>query len=558
MRFRPLSHVLCSLALAPVSFAVKAQVTPDAGSLRQQIEQQMMPSLPDAAPAPAVKPPPEIRPQQGVKVFVKEFRVGGNTLLQTSQLLPAVASFTNQELDFAGLQRAADAIAAVYREAGWIVRVYLPEQDVSAGVVTLYVVEAKFAGTRFEGDAPRWVRQDVIERYFSAHQAVGAPLSATDMDRALLLADDLPGVHVAGTLTQGEADGETALVLQTKDEALAYGDVSVDNTGARSTGSTRLRANLAINSPLGWGEQLTFNGLHTEGMTYGRAGLTAPVGYSGLRLGVNASQLTYNVIEGPGSESDIRVRGRSNSFGFDASYPLIRDRLKNLYVTASFDNKTFLNRDTLIRSDYATRSARLGLSGNSFDDFGGGGSNTLLVQSVWGRLGDMNVHPLMDTIHRSYNKIDYSLSRLQKITADHSLFVSWQGQHATRSLDSSEKFYIGGAQSVRAYPASEIGGDRGQVVSVEWRWRVLPDLQLSAFGDYGRVTSIPATANDVQVSSILKGYGLSATWQGPYGLVTRLTWARRSGANPQPTATGTDGDGTRKLNRFWLTASIPF
>lgn len=558
MRFRPLSYVLCSLALAPVSFAVKAQVTPDAGSLRQQIEQQMMPSLPDAAPAPAVKPPPEIRPQQGVKVFVKEFRVGGNTLLQTSQLLPAVASFTNQELDFAGLQRAADAIAAVYREAGWIVRVYLPEQDVSAGVVTLYVVEAKFVGTRFEGDAPRWVRQDVIERYFSAHQAVGAPLSATDMDRALLLADDLPGVHVAGTLTQGEADGETALVLQTKDEALAYGDVSVDNTGARSTGSTRLRANLAINSPLGWGEQLTFNGLHTEGMTYGRAGLTAPVGYSGLRLGVNASQLTYNVIEGPGSESDIRVRGRSNSFGFDASYPLIRDRLKNLYVTASFDNKTFLNRDTLIRSDYATRSARLGLSGNSFDDFGGGGSNTLLVQSVWGRLGDMNVHPLMDTIHRSYNKIDYSLSRLQKITADHSLFVSWQGQHATRSLDSSEKFYIGGAQSVRAYPASEIGGDRGQVVSVEWRWRVLPDLQLSAFGDYGRVTSIPATANDVQVSSILKGYGLSATWQGPYGLVTRLTWARRSGANPQPTATGTDGDGTRKLNRFWLTASIPF
>ena len=43
MRFRPLSYVLCSLALAPVSFAVKAQVTPDAGSQGNRMKAQARP-----------------------------------------------------------------------------------------------------------------------------------------------------------------------------------------------------------------------------------------------------------------------------------------------------------------------------------------------------------------------------------------------------------------------------------------------------------------------------------------------------------------------------------
>lgn len=555
-RLKPLLLVVLSLSLSGP--AAWAQVPPDAGSLRQQLEQQFSPALPEATPVPAQTPPPELQPQAGVSVFVKDFRMAGNTLLDTARLQASVSGFTNQTLDFAGLQRAADAVAAEYRMAGWIVRVYLPEQDVSNGLITLQIIEARFSGTRFEGDAPRWVRTDVIERYFSAHQAVGDYLSANNLDRALLLADDLPGVHVAGTLAPGNADGETALVLQTKDEALIYGNFSVDNTGARSTGSTRLRANMAINSPVGRGEQLTFNLLHAEGMDYVRSALSAPVGYNGLRVGVNASYLSYKVIEGPGSERDIRVRGRSGSVGLDASYPLVRERLKNLYVLASIDNKTFLNRDTLVRSDYATRSARLGLSGNSFDEFGGGGSNSIFVQGVWGRLGSINVHPLQGTLRRDYTKLDFSLSRLQKVTGDHSLFASVQGQYASRALDSSEKFYIGGAQSVRAYPVSEQGGDRGHVFTLEWRWRVTPDWQLTAFADYGRVTTLPLLATDTRISNTLKGGGLSATWQGPYGLLVSATWARRIGSNPQPTFTGADSDGTRKINRFWLSASMPF
>lgn len=560
-------HRLVALThpLLPLSLALGLHVTgwtqtapPDAGSIRQQIEQQRALPLPQEVPQPRMAPPPGIKLQTGVVVRVKAFRFAGNALLADEKLAPFVADFVNRDLDFAGLQRVADTVAAAYRKAGWIVRVYLPEQDISEGVITLQVVEAKFAGLRSEGEAPKRVRRSEIEAYFRARQATGQPLSATELDRALLLADDLPGVSVAGTLVPGQADGETALVLQTTDEPLIYGDIGLDNTGSRWFGSHRLTLNMAINSPGGRGELVSLNLLHTQGSDYSRVALTMPAGHNGLRLGVNASELSYRVVAGPSADSAAQIKGNSGSLGLALSYPLLRARAHNLYWSAGLDRKSFHTSDTQVRSDYESDSLNAGLSGNRFDDFGGGGANTASVQMLRGRLNHMQAHNLKDTIGREYNKLNYSFSRQQTLTTDHSLFVSLQGQYASQLLDSSEKFYLGGAQTVRAYPSSELGGERGQVISGEWRWRLAPALVVSAFMDLGRVVALAATASDQDSAMTLRGHGLSIVWQSPKGLGTRLTWARRDGGNPRPTLTGLDGDGTLKTDRFWFSASIPF
>jgi hypothetical protein len=81
---------------------------------------------------------------------------------------------------------------------------------------------------------------------------------------------------------------------------------------------------------------------------------------------------------------------------------------------------------------------------------------------------------------------------------------------------------------------------------------------LTTFTDLGRVTSLPPTSSDQKTAKQLRGQGLSLGWQGPMGVSTRLTWSRRSGNNPQPTNTGTDGDGTLKFNRLWLTNNVAF
>jgi hemolysin activation/secretion protein len=557
--------VLLPLALGLQAHAQTTPPLPDAGSLRQQIEQQRELHLPQAAPLPRVSPPPEIAPQAGISVAVKSFRFAGNTLLSAEQLAPALAPFVGRTLDFAGLQRATDAVATAYREAGWIVRAYLPQQDVSEGTITVQVVEARFAGVRFEGAPSQRVLRSELQAYFDTQQATNQPLSATALDRALLLADDLPGVSVAGTLAPGAAEGETALVLQTTDEPLVYGDIGLDNTGTRSTGSNRLTANVNINSPGQRGELLSLSGLHTQGSDYGRVSLTVPDHHNGLRLGFNASSMNYRVVEGANSVLALGIHGSSSSMGLEWSQPLVRARLHNLYFTGGLDNKSFYssNRnstptDPQSYSDYETDSLRLGLSGNRFDELGGGGANSGSVQLLWGRLTAMQAHGQINSLDRSYNKLSYSLMRQQTLTPAHSLLLSLQGQQATQPLDSSEKFYIGGASTVRAYPSSELGGERGQVLSAEWRWRVHPAWVLSAFVNRGQVVSLPATSSDAKTSLTLIGQGLSASWQGPAGVTAKLTWAHRHGANPHPTQAGTDSDGTLKLNRFWLTASLPF
>jgi len=547
-----------------VHSCASAQTLPDAGSMRQQMELNREQRLPQAVRPAPVTPPPEIQARAGVTVNVKAFQLSGHLLLSTEALMPALAEFVGRTLDFAGLQRATDAVAAVYRESGWLARVYLPEQDISEGTISLQVVEARFAGLRFEGEPSKWVLLSDIEAHFQQQQIVGEPLNTLALDRALLLADDLPGISVAGTLVPGQAEGETGLALQTSDEASVFGEVTLDNTGARSTGSNRVLLNMNINSPGNHGELINLSALRTQGSAYIRLGLTVPVGYNGLRVGVNGSTMNYKVIDGPSSLVSLNVQGSSDSLGLDWSFPVVRQRMRNLYFSGGLDNKRFYNEstnktsDTNSYADYETNSLRLGFSGNVFDDIGGGGANSASLQVVQGQLGRVMAHTQIDTLGRDYIKFNYALSRQQSLTANHSLLLNLQGQHATQLLDSSEKFYIGGASTVRAYPSSELGGERGQLLTGEWRWRLNAAWVLSGFIDQAWVEAQSTTAADASTPLSLRGYGLSAAWQGPKGLNAKLTWSQREGNNPKPTATGTDGDGTLQINRIWFTAGLAF
>jgi hemolysin activation/secretion protein len=94
------------------------------------------------------------------------------------------------------------------------------------------------------------VSKQLIEAIFAQHIKTGQAARLDQIDRALLLTDDLPGVTVAGALEAGQRDGETALLLKSSDEAAYYGDVAVDNTGSRSTGSQRLSAGVAVRAGL--------------------------------------------------------------------------------------------------------------------------------------------------------------------------------------------------------------------------------------------------------------------------------------------------------------------
>jgi hemolysin activation/secretion protein len=554
---------ICCLLLGSAPFVVNAQ--PDAGALRQQIEQERTSTLPrEALPAKPAEPAPLTAPE-GTRVTVTSFRFAGNTLLSDERLAPAVAAYLGRPLGLDELRKAAAAVAAAYREAGWVVRAYLPQQDIRDGTVTIQIVEAVFGGAIIEGDPPLRLKSSTVLGMMDKAQARGEKLNAEAIDRALLLIDDLPGVAVTGNFRSGESEGETALALKLSDEPLARFEIGADNTGSRSTGAERLLANLSLNSPLGMGDLLSANYLHAKGTEYLRAAYGLPVGLHGWRVGINASALRYRLVAP--EFAAMNGKGSSDSVGLEASYPVVRSRLRNLYLLINHDRKTFDNRaNDATTTNYRLQSTTVGLSGNLFDKLGGGGANTASLFYSTGELDlDGSPNKAADAAtartHGRFGKWRYAVSRQQLLTADVTLFAALSGQWTRDNLDSSEKFYLGGAQGVRAYPASEAGGAIGQMFNLEARIRLPHGFTLTPFYDRGRV-QVNARNDFVGAAApnaiVLEGAGLALGWQAENGFAARLAWARRIGDNPNPTATGKDQDGSLVKDRLWASVMLPF
>ncbi len=547
-----------------VSLAL-AQTVPDAGALRQQFESTQ--PRRSQAPAPLQSPAPsEERPSlTGVRVAVQRFVFAGNTLISSAALEQAVQPYVSRTLDFAQLQSAATAVAKRYRRDGWVVRVFLPPQDVTQGVVTVQVVESVLGQVKFEGEAPRRVRRAQVQNIIQAQLAPGAPLNADLLDRADLIANALSGARVSMALVEGDAPQTTDAVVRVTDTAMGAGDVSADNTGAAATGRYRFSANAEWRSPSGSGDALGANWAQSLGSDYLRLGYGIPVGDAGWRVGANASYLQYRLVAP--ELLALHAQGRSDSLGLEAMYPWVRTRQGNLSLMVSADSKNFDNQaNARVSSHYSTHNFSLGLTGNSEDSWGGGGANLFNASWVNGQVnlngspnqvGDMNAARTQG----GFAKLRFLAARQQVLGQDVALYTAYAGQLASKNLDSSERFYLGGANGVRAYPANEAGGSEGQMVNLELRTFWPQGFALTGFYDWGQVRV--NRHNDFSGAALtnvlrLKGAGLALSWQSSGGLNLKATWARRLGVNPAPNAAGNDQDGTLERNRFWLSATAFF
>lgn len=523
----------------PVSAAF-AQTGTDAGSLQQQIERERQQRLPQRVLPERPAPPAAMQPATGVTVTVKRFRFAGNTLVSNERLEAATSEFLGKPLDFSQLQAAAAAAAEVYRAQGWVVRAYLPAQDIQDGIVTVQIIEALFGGLRIEGDSRR-VSAEQLRRGVEAQQRIGDPLSTDALDRALLLADDLPGITVSGSLVAGKREGETDIVYKVTDEPFIISEAAFDNAGSRSTGAARVVGSLALRSPLGRGDETAISAILSKGTRYARAAHSTPVGDDGWRVGVNASYLNYSL-------NDIAAEGDGTTLGVEARYPLHRSRIQNLYFSLGIDHKNFDNRfNGAVARKYTIASTTAGLYGNRFDAFGGGGASSAGIFITAGRRDNT-----AGTTDDSFQKLRYNVSRQQTISSEWSLHAAIDGQTSRDDLDTAESLYLGGFSGVRAYPNAEGRGSSGLLSNVELRWRALDRITLSGFYDHGQVRN-----RDGRPSFSLQGAGLSLGWRHESGLDVRATLARRLGSNPNPTPAGKDQDGSLTLNRLWLSVSLP-
>lgn len=535
-----------------------------AGQLLQQ-NRELEPTAPLLPDATRNVSPLEVKPSApppGQMTFVvKRFEFAGNTKVPTADLDRLAKDLLNTPITFDDLTLLTNAITQYYRERGWLVRAVLPKQDITAGVVRIQLIEAKLGGISIDNRSTR-VSNARVEEWIYSHIPRSADLSLDQLDFALLTLNDLPDISVTSSLQSGTQPGDTILVLTVEDKPLFNGQVSVDNYGDANSGKIRTSVLANANGPLGIGDQLSAYGMYSEGNSYGRLSYTAPVGNSGLRMGVNGSTMAYRVLNQ--SFQSLYANGIANTGGVEASMPLIRSRPTNLITTFNWNYSEFKNWTIAgVNQDqtYTTSVAQLGLNGNRLDDIFGGGINTGLLTVSGGDISRNINGPYSSNygVAGSFGKARYAFTRLQSVTDDMSAYVSVSGQWASKNMDSSEQLYLGGPMNVRAYGSGQGAASQGNLTTLELRHALPYQTQVAGFYDIGNVQTwkFNPAINTVSNNYVLQGAGVSLAWLGPYNLNVKGAFAMRTGGLSSSVTNYLTQNGGISSHRFWVTATLP-
>jgi len=563
------------------SSAVAATIPPgqDTGSVLQQ---QALPATPlpspGGSPIHESKAPPQPPAKGQVKVHVVRFVLAGRiAAFPKHRLLALLAPYRNADLTLQGLRDAAAVITDFYHRHGYfLARAYLPRQDVSNGVVTVAVMEGVLekGGITIETRQTRLV-SPLAHDIVAGAARPGRALRKPELERGLLLLNDLPGISATASLRPGKLPGSTDVVVHAKEGPLVTAHIGLDNSGTRYTGRERMSAGAALNDPSGYGDRLSADASQAiDGkFLYFTLGYSLPVGVSGLRTGVHYSHLRYGV----GKEfADLHLKGKAQIWSLDASYPLIRSTKTNLYATAAYNWQHLYNESLGASiSDKHLYSYNLGLNFNRADRFAGGGYWRGGVQWTAGTLDlsdnatDLLADQAAGGAHTNGNfaKLNWHLTRIQRGIRRWTLLARLRGQVAFNNLDTSQKMQLGGPTGIRAYPTGEAAGDDGVLGSVEARYLARPasaygPVSLFGFYDWGSIIQYhdPSGINlSTPNSYSLAGYGAGVSLAEPGRYDLRAYWAHTLGSNPgRDPVTGANTDGLKDTSQVWLTLQAFF
>jgi hemolysin activation/secretion protein len=369
----------------------------------------------------------------------------------------------------------------------------------------------------------------------------GQVISQADMDRALLLLSDIPGVAVNATLTPGESVGTSDLLVNARPVPAVMGNVALDNNGNRYTGRARLGGTVNVIDPLHHGDILSVSGLSSgSGMNYGRLAYDTLVSGQGTRIGGSYSALHYR-LGGPLSSLDAHGTAQVESLW--AKQPLVRSRDVNLYGQIQYDQLQLRDHvdASAIDTDRHLGNWTLSVAGDARDGLLSGAVSTWSVGLTAGRVGFDNAQAqLADAASAStqgrFTKWNLNLARLQSLSPRDGVYLSFSGQWANANLDASQKMTVGGPYSVRAYDVGAMSGDIGYLGTLELRHDLGAasggQWQAVAFADSAHVTVNKNTWAAGPNSATLSGAGVGLNWAGPNQWSAKAYLAARIGSVP--------------------------
>ena len=406
---------------------------------------------------------------------IASFDVTGDALLGPAAVQAAVEGFTGKGRDFHAVEEAIAALQNAYRKRGFnLVKVILPEQELTAGVVRLQVVQPRFGKVHVIGNT---THSDAnIERSLPS-VVPGALADTTGLSAELAMANENPSKKVNLELKSDAQPGVIDAVESVTDtRTWSVGGV-LDNSGYESSGRTHVTAQYQ-NFDLG-GLDHIFSAQYTTSTedpsklhVYG-AGYHIPLYRYADSLDFYGTYSTINSGTVAAGLLDLQVSGAGAVYGarFNHNFPRFGHYDSQLVV--GIDRKEFRNDIDFagqpLGGDVTVDPFSLSYVGQWALPVGNLNFYLTGVRNIPGgsQADDSNFTAARSGASSSYGLLRYGAGFNRPLPREWLLRLTVNGQATHDALVPGEQFGVGGASSVRGLQERALEDDQGVTANAE-------------------------------------------------------------------------------------------
>ncbi|MDD2382973.1 MAG: ShlB/FhaC/HecB family hemolysin secretion/activation protein [Sulfurospirillaceae bacterium] len=511
------------LALSLITANALLAAPPSSSDMQRQVQvpkevqeksNTTIPSLPhEAYKEPMVE-------EHGKMIEVTHFKLTGALHIKPETLMELLKPYEGKSHSFAQLQKIASLITKAYREEGYFVaRAYLPKQELKEGVLEIAIIEGNYGQFKLTNNS--LVSNETIQGILDGAKE-DTIISTNSLERAMLLINDTPGAKVTGAdIMPGSKVGVSDFAITTEATNPYSGYILGDNYGSQYTGRYRINIGLNANSPLGYGDKLSLNGVMstTTDLKNGKIAYGFPMMDNGLRGELSASKTTYSLAN---EYAALDALGNVTTLEASLIYPFIKTRLESLDMGVSYVHKNMKDevRSTNTLSKKESDATHLTLAYmKSCLLFGLDSTTNATITLTHGNLSFKDASSLAfdqssTKTNGDYTKLSGSIEKSIQFDPQYALTTSFRFQKAlnAKNLDSSEDFSLGGAYGVRAFPNGEYSAENGYILGAELFY-ALPSYEginhkASIFADtgYAKMENPLAGTQGRQLSDMGLGY----------------------------------------------------
>jgi hemolysin activation/secretion protein len=447
---------------------------------------------------------------------IVRFQVDGNSLLPAQRVQDLVAPFIGKRRIYGDVQKALEALENDYRRLGYgTVQVYVPEQELTSGVVKLQVSEGVVGKVTITGN--KYFNSENVRAGLPQLQEGKAP-NMRQLSENVQLSNENPAKQVEVTLGTSEEEGKVDVRVEIKEEDPERFYVTLDNTGTKASGKHRLGFSYQ-NANVGNSDQVLTLAYTTAidppgGMkilgnrvipTQGGTGVKVDIFSIGYRLPLYSIGDSIDFIYGNSSTNTPSaavglgpaINGKGEVFGFRYNHIFPRSGEYTSKLVLGYDYKYMNSRCTqagttnpisidpptatagctphTLRPVSATYSGQWQKPGEAIDFNLGVAHNLFPVGSEY--VFDPGAPAAGGTDRYSgasgyrtkdeFTTVRFGGSYAAAVNGDWLVRVAASGQYAQNALPASERLGLAGSNAVRGFLERAVAVDRGYFANFE-------------------------------------------------------------------------------------------